>query len=326
MAGGLSSLVDRTQGWEQMKVESFLRITTLVLSTFVPLSIWPNDCPKCDCHFPISDPECVKCCFFQKGTVTDSSSTSVTLAPISGREKHSAKTFQIQETTKINGHLQQGASATVYYHTVDGQDIATRIDGPGYSHGSLVPADLPNPADTCAENLERLKMLGLPIPMAAQIPADAMKIFFGDSEGYSTEQRLIVWTIGTDEILVLQKTEFGMSVSAKVRGRDGQLEAQIVDNEFFINPRNSFRIQGGGTSSLSVFDPQGQKILEIEFLNPRAIKMLGTFFGPNGEEITIGQNEQVFLSHGGKFVSSHSCFGGGNLGMIELLPTGIVIR
>jgi hypothetical protein len=220
--------------------------------------------------------------------------------------------------------LQQGASATVYYHTVDGQDIATRIDGPGYSHGSLVPADLPNPADTCAENAERGRRLGFPTLPA--IPADAMRIFFGDSEGYSTTQRLIVWTIGTDEILVLQRTESGMSVSAKIRARDGQLEAQIVDNEFFINPRNSFRIQGAGTSTLSVFNPQGQRILEIEFLNPHVIKILGTFFGPSGEEITIGQNEQFFASHGAKLHSSHSCFGGGDRGMIELLPTGIAVR
>jgi len=294
----------------------------LGLFIFTPLSLWPTDCTKCDCsHFPISDPECVKCCFAQKGEVTNSTSTSLTVKPISGKQP--TKTFQIQKSTKINGQLQQGAIATVYYHIVDGQDIATRVDGPGYIHGALVPGNLPLPPDTCAEVAEQFKKLGRQLP---PMPADAMRVFFGNSEGFSTQPRLIVWTIGTDDILVLQKTESGMSVSAKVRGRDGQLEAQIVDNEFFINPRNLFRIQGAGTSSLSVFNPEGQRILEIEFLNQRAIKILGTFYGSNGEEITIGENEQVFLSHGAKFVSSHSCFGGGEGGMIELTPTGILVR
>src|SRR6266403_6204559 len=251
MAGDLPSLVDRAQGWEQMKVPTVVRIITLALFAFSPLSLWPTDCTKCDCsHFPISDPECVKCCFSQKGTVTDSTSTSVTLAPISGNGKQPAKTFQVQKNAKINGQLRQGAIATVYYHSVYGQDIATRVDGPGYSHGSLVPANLPSPPDTCAEISaqisERRKMLGLP-PLPA-IPADAMRIFFGNSEAYSTEQRLIVWRIGGDEILVLQRTESGMLVSAKVRGPDGQLEAEIVDNEFFINPRNSYTVKGAGTS------------------------------------------------------------------------------
>jgi hypothetical protein len=308
-----------------MKATSLLRMLALALFTFTPLSLWPTDCPKCDCsHFPISDPECVKCCFSQKGTVTASSGTSVTLAPSSGAENQTAKTFQIQKTTKINGQLQQGATATVYYHTVDGQDVATRVDGLGFSHGSLLPAGLPAPPDTCAELAEQFKMRGLPNP--PPIPPEAMRIFFGDSEGYSTEQRLIVWTIGTDEILVLQKTESGMAVSTKVRGRDGQLEAQIVDNEFFINPRDAFRMQGIGTSSLVVFNPQEQRILEIGFLNPHVIKILGTFFGPGGEEITIGEHEQIFASHGARMVSSHNCFGGGGRGMIRLTPTGIEVQ
>jgi hypothetical protein len=301
----------------------------LGLFTFIPASLWPTDCTKCDCsHFPISDPECVKCCFSQKGTVTDSTSISVTLAPISGDRKRPAKTFLIQKNTKINGELQRGASATVYYHTVDGQDLATRIDGPGYSHGSLVPANLPSPSDTCAEVdakfSEQRKMLRLP-PLPA-IPADAMRVFFGNSEGYSTQQQLIVWTIGTDEILVLQRTESGMFVSAKIRGPDGQLEAQMVDNEFFINPRNSFRIQGAGTSTLTVLNPQGKRILEVEFPNPHTIKILGTFFGPDREEIAIDQNEQRFSSHGATFISSGSCFGGGDQGMIELGPSSIAVR
>jgi len=307
-----------------MKLSIVVRRIALALFALSPLGLLPADCPKCDCHFPVSDPKCVECCFFEKGTVTSSSSTAVTLAPMPGDEKQPTKTFQIQKTTKINGQLQPGEPATVYYHTVDGQNIATRVDGLGFSHGSLVPANLPDPPDTCAEVAEKLRIRGF--PPGPPLPHDAMRVFFGNSEGYSTQQRLIVWTIGRDEILVLQKNESGMFVSAKVRGPDGRLEAEVVDNEFFINPRNSFRIQGVGTSSLVVFNPEGQRILEIEFLNPRVVKILGTFFGPNGEEIRIGEDEQLFSSHGAKLSISHSCFGGASRGIFELLPTGVEVR
>lgn len=326
MVGELSFLVGHAQRRGQMKAPSLFRITTLALFISAPLSLWPTDCPKCDCsHFPISDPDCVKCCFAQKGTVTDSTDTSVTIAPISRDGKHPPKTFRVQKTTKINGQLRQGAPATVYYHTVDGQDVATRVDGIDYVHGSLVPADLPSPADTCEEIRELFKRQGMRVP--APVPADAMRIFLGNSEAFSTEQRLIFLTIDGDEVLALQKTESGMSVSVKVRGRDGQLEAQIVDNEFFINPRNSFRMQGAGSSSLVLFSPQNERILDIEFLNPHVIRILGNFYGPHGEEIKIDEDEQAYgSSNGAKFISSHDCFRGGSGGMIELLPTGIQIR
>lgn len=322
MAADLSHLVGRTQGWEQMKASILRMAATLGLFTLIPLSLRPNDCTKCDCsHFPISDPECVKCCFNQKGNITDSSSTSLTLAPISGDKKRHARTFRIQKSTKIYGKLRQGVPASVYYHTVDGQDIATRVDGPGYYHGLLVPANLPDPPDTCAKLSERFKMLGLPQLPAA--PADAIKVFLGDSEGYLTGQRIVALLIDGDESLVLQKTESGWTASAKVRGRDGQLEAQIVDNEFFINPRNSFRIDGVGTSSLRVFNPQGELILEVEFLNPHAIKILGTFFGPNAEELTIGQDMAHFSGLGKSFVFKGECFGVGDHGLIEVTPSSV---
>jgi hypothetical protein len=307
-----------------MRTSIILRIVLLAVFSLGALSLRSDtECPGCDCgHFPISDPNCVKCCFVQKGTVTSASSTSVTLAPISGNEKQPVKTFKIQKSTKINGQVKEGAIATVYFRRAEDQNVATRIDGLGFSHGSLVPGNLPNPPDTCAEVFERLRMRGLIVP---QIPADAMRIFFGTSEAYSTEQRFIVWKVGNDDILVLQKTETGMSVSAKLRGPDGQLIAQIVDNEFFINSHNSFEIKGAGTSSLVVYSDKGERILEIEFMNPRVIKILGTFFGPNGEKIAISEDEAVFASQSGaKFISSRSCFGGSDRGVIEMSADGTI--
>jgi hypothetical protein len=276
-----------------------------------------TNCPKCDCHFPISDPDCAKCCWYEKGTVTSVTSTAVTVAPILKPEAGSTKTFEIEKTTQINGKLKEGTDTTIYYHKARGQNIATRIDGLGFSHGSLVPANLPSPPDTCAENAE---LMGAKLP---PIPTDSIRIFFGNSEAYSSQQRLIVWQIDDEEILTLQKTETGMYVSARIRDKDGQLVAQIVNNEFFINPHNSFQIKGPGTSSLVVNNDRGEQILDVEFLNPRVVKILGTFFGKSGAEIVIRDNEQVFIASGrGKIVTSHNCYAEARNGVIKMNGTG----
>jgi hypothetical protein len=158
------------------------------------------------------------------------------------------------------------------------------------------------------------------------IPPDALRIFFGDSEGYSLEQRFIVWKIGDEETLVLQRTQSGMFVSAKVRGPDGKLLANIVNNEFFVNLRGQYHMVSPQPSSLIVYDNSHEEVLNVEFLSPRVIKILGKFFGPNGDSIAISQERQVFTSKkGAKLVSSSGCFGGGGTGMIELTASGQIL-
>jgi hypothetical protein len=302
-----------------MKISIALRIASLGFVALAPWAVLSDTgCPKCDCsHFPITDPDCAKCCFSEKGTVTSVSSSAVTVVPLLPGSGEGPKTFEIQKSTKVAGELKEGASATIFYHTAHGRNVATRINGPGFSHGLLVPGNLPSPPDTCEKlAAEQFRRTGRQSP---PIPADAMKVFFGNSEAYSTAQHVIVWKIGGEDALVLQKTETGMLVSAKVRGPDGRLIAQVVDNEFFINPHNAFKIEGVGTSSLTVYDDKKERILEIEFLNPRVVKILGTFFGLNGEKITITEDHAVFTTKQGSiFDSSSSCFSGGENGVIEL--------
>src|SRR5579863_415607 len=139
-------------------------------------------CSQCDCsHFPIKDTNCVECCFYQKGKVTAVSSTIVTVTRRSPVKKERSRTFQIQRNrTKINGKLREGVDATVYYHRIGDNNIATRIDGPGFYRGFLVPANLPGPPETCKS-----------VPM----PSGAVKLFLGNSEVYSTQQTLVVLQI-----------------------------------------------------------------------------------------------------------------------------------
>ncbi|HTX13701.1 MAG TPA: DUF5666 domain-containing protein [Candidatus Baltobacteraceae bacterium] len=306
-----------------MRISIALRATLLAILALAPAGLRSDSgCPNCDCsHFPISDRHCVDCCFAEKGTVTSTSDNSVTITPPASRGQ-SSKTFQIKKTTKINGKLQEGAAATVYYHAANGENVATRIDGADFLKGALKPGNLPGPPDTCDQIFALFRAQGRPAPLG--VPENAMRVFFGNSEAFSTAPHFVVWKIGGEDTLLLERTQSGMYVSAKIRGADGQLVAQIVDNEFFINSQDMFQLEKG-TSTLAVYDDRHQLIFDIQFLNAYTIKVLGTFFGPGGEEIRVAEGEQTFSSHGATFVANSSCFGGGS-GAIELGRGGISVR
>jgi len=165
-------------------------------------------------------------------------------------------------------------------------------------------------------------MLRRPVP---PVPENAMKIFFGNSEAYSNEERLVVLKFVDEEALILQRTTSGMFVSFKVRGPDGKLVAQAVDNNFFINLGDAYRIERPDPSDLSLYDKEGGLVLKVQFLNPGVIKILGRFFGPNGESVNLTEDEQTFTSRiNARFITHHSCFGGGN-GLIEMTADGQIL-
>jgi|SRR5580704_11732177 hypothetical protein len=296
-------------------------LTLLLLAAFRQQSV--IDCSKCDCsHFPIDTPECVKCCFSTKITVTATSSTSVTGKPVLEKQNQQEEKFKVGKATKINGQVIPGATATVYYRRVEGEQVATRIDELQALPGALVPGHSPSPPDTCEQLAERLRMLGRQVP---PVPENAMKIFFGNSEAYSSQERLVVLKFVDEEALVLQRTTSGMFVSFKVHGPDGKLVAQAVDNNLFINLGDAYRIERADTSDLSLYDKEGGLVLKVQFLNPRVIRILGRFFGPNGESINLTEDEETFQSRtSAQFIITHTCFGGGN-GVIEMTANGQIL-
>jgi hypothetical protein len=254
--------------------------------------------------------------------VTATSSTSVTGKPVLEKQNQQEEKFKVGKATKINGQVIPGATATVYYRRVEGEQVATRIDELQALPGALVPGHSPSPPDTCEQLAERLRMLGRQVP---PVPENAMKIFFGNSEAYSSQERLVVLKFVDEEALVLQRTTSGMFVSFKVHGPDGKLVAQAVDNNLFINLGDAYRIERADTSDLSLYDKEGGLVLKVQFLNPRVIRILGRFFGPNGESINLTEDEETFQSRtSAQFIITHTCFGGGN-GVIEMTANGQIL-
>jgi hypothetical protein len=88
----------------------------------------------------------------------------------------------------------------------------------------------------------------------------------------------VVIKIDGQELLSISKKERGIAMSARISSRDERIVTKIIDNKFHINPNNYFRIENERNGySLVVFDQYDNKLIDIYYMNPNAIKIMGKF-------------------------------------------------
>jgi hypothetical protein len=139
----------------------------------------------------------------------------------------------------------------------------------------------------------------------AQIPEGAIALLLGNSLAYTTSFPHTVIEIGGVPALVIDKNKAGIAIFAKLFSEDGRIIAELKDNQFYVNPNNYFRIERPNDHDLIVYDQRGQQVLNVEFLNPSAIKLLGKFYFPPRPPIII---EEEWMSYGG-ISTSNNTFG-----------------
>ncbi len=71
-----------------------------------------------------------------------------------------------------------------------------------------------------------------------------------------------------------------MRVSASIVDSNNQHIVRIIDNEFQVSPERAFNPKQPDKHSLVVRDSQGVEVLNIRFLNPRAMRIVGRFHMP----------------------------------------------
>jgi hypothetical protein len=131
--------------------------------------------------------------------------------------------------------------------------------------GLLLPGTAATPANPCEP-----------------IPADAMTILLGRSASYTSQFPHTVLRIRGQDVLTMDRQGGRIAISARVFSRDGRIVADIAQNEFHINPNNYFRKERPRPQTLRVFDQENRKVLDVDFLNPRAIRFSGIFDHPRG--------------------------------------------
>jgi len=82
----------------------------------------------------------------------------------------------------------------------------------------------------------------------------------------------------------------GMLVNAKIFSLDGRIVADIENNEFHINPNNYFRQERPDNHRLIVYDQQGVAVLNVHYLNRKAVRILGTFLRPGYEPVVVRED------------------------------------
>jgi len=130
-------------------------------------------------------------------------------------------------------------------------------------------------------------------------------LFFGNSVAYTNTFPHTVIEVKDEQLLVINKEKEKITISAKFFSRDGKIVAQLKDNTFYINPNNYFRIERPNDHKLILYDQETTQILNVEYMNPSVIKLLGTFYLPNRPPLIIGEDWQTF----GGLKMSGNCFG-----------------
>jgi len=123
------------------------------------------------------------------------------------------------------------------------------------------------------------------------VPQAALRVYLGRSAGYTLGDDVTVLKIRNTPILRLRRTVNGMAITANIFGEDGKTIAQIIDNRFYVNPANFFRIERPDEHSLRVYDINRVKVLDIEFINPHSVRVLGVFNYPKLRPVIITEDE-----------------------------------
>jgi hypothetical protein len=157
---------------------------------------------------------------------------------------------------------------------------------------ALEPANDPTPALPCNN--------GLPLP------PDAIALYFGNSR-LSTPEFRFPWPVLYPQdrrlrkkhpIITLEKDKAGrIAIDFDVLSADHKIIARIERNRFVINGNNILTKQRPDCSTLIVVDQYGNEVLNIRYLNPHSIHLLGKFY-------VIGQKEPVEITDADQYMGN----------------------
>ena len=156
--------------------------------------------------------------------------------------------------------------------------------------GVLIPDNKPNPDEVNKHS----------------IPTDAITLLFGNSLSYTNFFPHTVIAVGNDPLLVINKQQDILTISAKFFSEDGKIVAELKENQFHINPSNYFRLEKPDNHSLVIIDQRGNESLNIQFINSKVIKLTGRFYLPNHPPIIITDEYQLL---GNNMKMSNCAFG-----------------
>jgi len=140
--------------------------------------------------------------------------------------------------------------------------------------GVLIPASDPTPRNACEF-----------------APSNALRVLLGPMGAFGTmfPQRVIV--LNDDPVLSFDRDAQGnKSVTTDIYDQKGDIVVEIKDNHFRI-ASDAFEVIHPDLSSLAVVIKHNkERVLDIRYLNPHSIRVLGTFRHPNDPVLEVREN------------------------------------
>jgi hypothetical protein len=146
----------------------------------------------------------------------------------------------------------------------------------------------------------------LPSPVSGNcpIPKGAVALYLGNTVSVVTEFPHVVFRVHGEDVLVLDRDASGLLISFTAFDDGGNIVARLERNAFVANPAS--HVERPSASNLVVFDDRDTKVLNVQFLNPQAIKMTGILRYPGVDPIVVSEK---FLGMGGS-IAPPACTAG----------------
>lgn len=133
--------------------------------------------------------------------------------------------------------------------------------------GELVPDNKPSP------------------PLPANVPEDTISLLLGDDlRVLAAQSENYIFSREGKSFLSIAIKNGSMSITLSVMDSNNRNIVRIIDNEFQAYPKNAFNPKQPDKHSLVVRDSQGIEVLNIRFLNPKAMRIVGRFHLPGYSE------------------------------------------
>jgi hypothetical protein len=146
-----------------------------------------------------------------------------------------------------------------------------------------------NVAQELREQVAPLIAASLPPPISScPIPKNAVGLFLGNRVSVITAFPHVVFKARGFEALRIDRVSSDLLITFRVFDDSGSLVARL-DRNTFTTKNSAARVERPDASHLLVFDDRGTQVLDVQFLNPQAIKVTGILRYPLVDPIVIGE-------------------------------------
>jgi hypothetical protein len=148
-------------------------------------------------------------------------------------------------------------------------------------------------------------MLPPPVSSNCPIPKGAVALYLGNTISVITAFPHVVFKVHGADVFVIDRGSSGVLVSFRVFDDVGNAVARLERNTFKAM-NSASHVERLSASNLTVYDDRNTKVLDVQFLNPQAIKITGTLRYPGVDPIVISEK---YLGIGGA-ISPPACRSG----------------